>query len=203
MESLLTGESDEIPKQEGDWLYSGSYLTEGKVICQLVYVGDESYVGRLTREAKHEKRAESGLMREMKQLIRWDSIALIPMGALLILKQLVWQKLPLTTVIPSSVAAMLGMIPEGLMLLTSVAMAAGVMRLAKREVLVQELYGIECLARVDTLCLDKTGTLTTGHMRVEEIIPLSGGTEEARKALSRFLGAFDENSGTLNALREL
>ena len=200
-ESLLTGESDPIPKKEGDWLYSGSFLTEGKILAQMVYVGGESYVGRLSREAKKQKRPVSGLMREMKTLIRWDSIALLPLGILLLLRQVLLRHMTMEAAVPSTVAAMLGMIPEGLILLTSVAMAVGVMRLSKRKVLVQELYGIECLARVDTLCLDKTGTLTTGHMRVEEIVPLSGGTEEARKALSRFLGAFDENSGTLNALR--
>ena len=202
MESLLTGESNEVPKAEGDWLYSGSYLTEGRVIGQMVYVGEESYVGQLTREAKKQRRAESGLMKEMKRLIRWDSAILLPLGLLLYLKQTLWQHLPLETAVPSSVAAMLGMIPEGLMLLTSVAMAVGIMRLAKKEVLVQELYGIESLARVDVICLDKTGTLTTGRMRMEEVIPLEAGEEEARAAMSRFLGAFDEKSGTLNALRE-
>lgn len=202
MESLLTGESDGIPKQEGDWLYSGSYMTEGRVLCQAVYVGAESYAGRLTREARKRKKPESGLMQEMKRLIRWDSYALLPLGALLFLKQTLWEKIPAAEAVPSSVAAMLGMIPEGLILLTSMAMAAGVMRLGRRQVLVQELYGIEGLARVDTLCLDKTGTLTTGRMKMEAIEPLSGTEEEARAALSRFLGAFDDRSGTLQALRE-
>ncbi len=202
MESLLTGESDGIPKKEGDWLYSGSYLTEGRLLCQMVYVGAESYAGRLTREARKRRKPESGLMQEMKRLIRWDSCALLPLGALLLLKQTMWEHIPAAEAVPSSVAAMLGMIPEGLMLLTSMAMAAGVLRLGKKQVLVQELYGIEGLARVDTLCLDKTGTLTTGRMKLERIEPLSGTEEEARAALSLFLGAFDEKSGTLQALRE-
>lgn len=203
MESLLTGESNDIPKGEGDWLYSGSYLTEGKMICQVVYVGQESYAGRLTREAKRRRKAESGLMKEMKRLIRWDSMALIPMGVLLFLKQTLWRKLPIAAAVPSTVAAMIGMIPEGLMLLTSMAMAVGIIRLAKRKTLVQELYGIESLARVDVLCLDKTGTLTSGNMQVEELIPAEGADEEGfRQAMARFLGAFDERSGTLQALRE-
>ena len=201
VESLVTGESDGISKQRGDWLYSGSYLTEGKIICQAVYVGEESYVGRLTREAKKRKKPESGLMKEMKSLIRLDSMVLLPLGALLFLKQTLMLKLPWTAAVPPPVAAMLGMIPEGLMLLTSVAMAVGVRRLGKRQVLVQELFGIEGLARVDTLCLDKTGTLTTGHMKVESIEPVDCGEEEAHSALSRFLGAFDDRSGTLGALR--
>ena len=201
MESLLTGESDPIPKEDGNWVYSGSYLTEGRVICQLVYVGAESYAGRLTKDAKTQKNAESGLMRDLKRLIKWDSIALLPMGLLLFLKQTYWQKIPLDTAVPTAVAAMLGMIPEGLMLLTSVAMAVGVIRLARKQVLVQELYGIESLARVDTLCLDKTGTLTSGRMQLDEMIPLEASAEEARESVRRYLGAFDGPSATLDALR--
>ena len=174
MEALLTGESDTIPKGEGDWVYSGSYLTEGTVFCQLVHVGTESYVSRLTAEAKQTRTAESGLIRELRKLIRWDACVLLPLGALLLLKQTVWQKIPLSGAVPTAVAAMLGMIPEGLMLLTSIAMAVGVVRLAGRQVLVQELYGIEGLARVDTICLDKTGTLTSGRMETEEILALAG-----------------------------
>ncbi len=201
-ESLLTGESDGVQKTGGDWLYSGSYLTEGKILCQAVYVGEESYIGRLTREAKAQKTAESGLMREMKRLIRWDSYALIPLGILLYLKQTMWQQVAREAAIPSTVAAMLGMIPEGLILMTSLAMAIGVIRLGRRQVLVQELYGIEGLARVDVICLDKTGTLTSGKMKTEQVMPVDCGEEEARAALSRFLGAFDDPGGTLEALRE-
>ena len=202
MESLLTGESDGIPKQKGDWVYSGSYLNEGKILCQVVYVGSESYVGRLSREAKQPHKKEAGLMKELKRLIRWDAIALLPLGLALFLKQVVWQQLPMRDAVPPTVAAMLGMIPEGLMLLTSIAMAAGVLRLARRQVLVQELDGIEGLARVDIVCLDKTGTLTSGHMKMAELLPLTGTEAEARQALSRLLGAFDEDSPTLRALRE-
>ena len=202
MESLLTGESDAIPKQEGDWIYSGSYLAEGKVVYQTVYVGEDSYAGRLIRAARKEKKAESGLMKELEKLIRWDSYALLPLGLLLFLKLVLWQKQPMETAVPGIVAAMLGMIPEGLMLLTSVAMAVGVIRLGKKQVLVQELYGIESLARVDLLCLDKTGTLTSGRMKTDRIEGVDAGEEEARAALSRFLGAFDDPSPTLEALRE-
>ena len=201
MESLLTGESDEIPKAAGDWLYSGSYLTEGRITVQLVRVGENSYASRLTREARKRKAPESGLMKELKKLIRWDSYALLPLGAALLAKEMLIQKMPFQQAVPPAVAAMLGMIPEGLMLLTSMAMAVGVIRLGKKEVLVQELYGIETLARVDTLCLDKTGTLTTGRMKVESLNPLTPVEGEAREAMSRFLGAFDERSGTLDALR--
>ncbi|MBR2823089.1 MAG: HAD-IC family P-type ATPase [Clostridia bacterium] len=200
MEGLLTGESDAIAKKEGDWIYSGSYLTEGKVFYQLVYVGEESYVSRLSHEAKQIRKPYSGLMGEMEKLIRLDACVLLPLGALLFLKQFFLQHVPLGQAVPTSVAAMLGMIPEGLMLLASIAMAVGVVRLGRKQVLVQELYGIEGLARVDTICLDKTGTITTGRLQADEIVPLAGTEEETKAALSRFLGAFDDSSATLKAL---
>ena len=201
MESLLTGESNPIPKEKDAWLYSGSYITEGKVIAQQVYVGDESYAGRLTRETRRAKGSESGLMNEMRKLIRWDSMALIPLGILLFLKQYYGLHQAVETAVPSSVAAMLGMIPEGLMLLTSVAMAVGVVRLARKKVLVQELYGIETLARTEVLCLDKTGTITSGRMQLDRIVPAEAKEAEILRQMSRFLGAFDIKSGTLDALR--
>ncbi len=201
MESLLTGESDPVPKERHSWLYSGSYVTEGKIIAQQVYVGEESYAGRLKKETRQARRAESGLIREEQKLIRWDSIVLIPLGILLFLKQYRIGGMPLETAVPSSVAAMIGMIPEGLILLTSMALATGVLRLAKRKVLVQELYGIETLARTDVLCLDKTGTITSGRMKTREMIPLEEDESGIREALASFLAAFDERSGTLDALR--
>ena len=200
-ESLLTGESDPVAKRPGDWLMSGSYITEGQFTAQLVHVGDDSYAARLTRAARKIKRPKSALMTDLNKLIRLVSCILLPLGALLFLKQHFLMELPLTSAVPSTVAAMIGMIPEGLMLLTSVAMALGVIRLGRRETLVQELYGIETLARADVLCLDKTGTITTGRMAVRELYPVSAAPEELTHALARFLGAMDERSGTLDALR--
>ena len=202
MESLLTGESDAIPKAENDWLYSGSYITEGRLTAQLVWIADESYAGRLMKEARKTERPKSVLMTELNRLIRFDSILLIPMGILLFLKQYLLNRNPLPASVTSSVAAMIGMIPEGLILLTSVAMAVGVVKLGRRNTLVQELYGIETLARVDVLCLDKTGTITTGEMALESLEPADASMEEMKDALSRFLGAFDDDSATLNALRK-
>ena len=202
MESLLTGESNAISKQVNSWLYSGSYITEGRLIAQLVYVGDESYAGRLTAEARKEARPSSRLIKDLKRLIRFDSMILVPLGILLFLKQHFLNRLPVTEAVPSSVAAMIGMIPEGLILLTSVAMAVGVIKLGRRKTLVQELSGIETLARADILCLDKTGTITTGVMELESVEGVDRTREEAEHALSRLLGVFDENSATLNALRE-
>lgn len=201
MESLLTGESDAVRKSENSWLYSGSYITEGRLEAQLIYVGDESYANRLTHEARKTERPASALMTELNKLIRLDSMILIPLGILLFLKQFFLNHDPLDASVTSSVAAMIGMIPEGLILLTSVAMAVGVVKLGLRNTLVQELYGIETLARVDVLCLDKTGTLTTGEMILETLEPVCASAEELKASLSRFLGAFDDDSSTLNALR--
>ena len=201
MESLLTGESRAVPKQINSWLYSGSYITEGRLTAQLVHVGDESYAGRLTAEARKDSRPASRLMAELKRLIRFDSMVLVPLGILLFLKQTLLARIPVYSAVPTSVAAMIGMIPEGLILLTSVAMAVGVVRLGRRGTLVQELSGIETLARADVLCLDKTGTLTTGTMELEAVEGIDDTREEAEAALSRYLGAFDDNSSTLNALR--
>lgn len=202
MESLLTGESRAIPKQVNSWLYSGSYITEGRLTAQLVYVGDESYAGRLTAEARKEARPASRLMMDLNRLIRFDSMVLVPLGILLFLKQYLIGHIPVSEAVPSSVAAMIGMIPEGLILLTSVAMAVGVIKLGRRKTLVQELSGIETLARADVLCLDKTGTITTGTMELESVVGVDWSETDVEKGISRLLGAFDENSPTLNALRE-
>ena len=199
-EAVLTGEQNAVPKREGDWLYSGSYLSSGRCVCRLVYVGDESYVNRLSRAAKKIKPPESRLMQDLGKLIRWISMALVPVGLLLFLKQRFFLKLALPDAVTGTVAAVLGMIPEGLMLLTSVALMVGVIRLGRRRTLVQELYGIETLARVDTLCLDKTGTLTTGSMALSRLIPLEADLPELRQCLSRYAGAADRTSPTLDAI---
>lgn len=201
-ESLLTGESDAITKKAGDEVLSGSYLVEGKLVYRLTHVGAESYAARLVREAKAIKPPQSVLMTDLNRLVRLVSILLCPLGILLFLKQFFLSHMPLTDAVPSTVAAMIGMIPEGLILLTSVALAVGVVRLGRRDTLVQELYGIETLARVDTLCLDKTGTLTKGDMEVRALLPLEGSDEEFRRQLGRFLSAFDDPTPTMRALRQ-
>ena len=199
-ESLLTGESDAVSKHPGDWLMSGSHITEGRFVAQLVHVGDASYAARLMKEAKAIKRPKSMLMTELNRLVRLVSVILVPLGALLFLKQYFILHNPLNAAVPASVAAMIGMIPEGLLLLTSVALAVGVVKLGRHQTLVQELYGIETLARVDVLCLDKTGTITKGEMCVERMEPVDGNETQMRQALARFLGAFETGNGTLAAL---
>ncbi len=200
-ESLLTGESDPVEKRPGDWLLSGSYVSEGSFEAQLLRVGENSYVSQLTHSARKIKRPRSALMADMNRVIRLVSMVLLPLGAALFCKQVFLSGEALETAVPSTVAAMLGMIPEGLMLLTSMALAVGVMKLGRRRTLVQELYGIETLARADVLCLDKTGTLTTGDMTLNCLETLDADLPEMQTSLRRFLGAFEETGGTLRALR--
>ena len=199
-ESLLTGESDPIPRTAGDWLMSGSFLTEGKVTAQLAAVGDESYAARLMGDAKRIRSPKSELMTDLNRLVSWISRILVPLGILLFLREFLTRNAPIEEAVPSTVAAMIGMIPEGLILLTSVALMAGVVKLGRRKTLVQELFGIETLARTDVLCLDKTGTLTTGEMTLERAVPADADEAALAAAVSRFLGAFEASSGTLRAL---
>ena len=189
-EALLTGEQDDAEKEEGSWLYSGSYVTGGVCRCQIVYAGERSYINRLSRSAKKIKAPASKLLTDLRRIIRTVSFILIPIGILLFCKQYFLMRSPLDQAVSSSVASMIGMIPEGLILLVSVALTVGVIRLAAKKTLVQQLYGIETLARVDTLCLDKTGTLTTGKMALEKLLPADGVSEdELRGKLSVYLGA--------------
>lgn len=199
-ESLLTGESEPVPRRQGDLLMSGSFLTEGKVTAQLIAVGDSSYAAQLMRDAKRIRSPKSELMTELNKLVSLVSKLLVPIGVLLFLKEYFLQHAPLTEAVPEAVAAMIGMIPEGLILLTSVALMAGVIKLGRRKTLVQELFGIETLARADVLSTDKTGTLTTGEMTFDRFVPLSGDEKEFRKQIMTFLSAFEPGSGTLRAL---
>lgn len=199
-ESLLTGESDPIPRHAGDWLMSGSFLTEGRVTAQLAAVGDDCYAARLMGEARQIRSPRSELMTDLNRLVLWISRLLVPLGLLLFCKSFFLLRSPIDRAVPETVAAMIGMIPEGLILLTSVALMAGVVKLGRRRTLVQELFGIETLARADVLCLDKTGTLTTGEMTLERMVPMEVDEAALRQAAARFLGAFEAGSGTLKAL---
>ena len=201
-ESLLTGESEPVVRQESDWLMSGSFLTEGKVTAQLAAVGDDSYAAQLMRSARVIRTPKSELMTELNRLVSLVSRILVPIGILLFCREYFLQHAPIQQAVPEAVAAMIGMIPEGLILLTSVALLAGVVKLGKRQTLVQELFGIESLARVDVLCVDKTGTLTTGEMTLDETIPMDADEAELNAAAARFLGAFEAASGTLRALAD-
>lgn len=168
-ESLLTGEADNLPKNPGDELFSGSFVTAGQACCQIIHVGSDNYASRITSEAKEFKRHNSELRNSLNAILKVISIIIVPLGAMLFYKQYYFVGDSIRDSVVNMVAAVLGMIPEGLVLLTSVALTLGALKLAQKKTLVQELYCIETLARVDTLCLDKTGTITEGTMCVESV----------------------------------
>lgn len=168
-ESLLTGEADNLAKNPGDELFSGSFVTAGEACCQVIHVGKDNYASQITSEAKEFKRHNSELRNSLNAILKVISIIIVPLGAMLFYKQYYIVGDNLKDSVVNMVAAVLGMIPEGLVLLTSVALTLGSLVLATKKTLVQELYCIETLARVDTLCLDKTGTITEGTMRVEDV----------------------------------
>ncbi|HAM14722.1 MAG TPA: haloacid dehalogenase [Eggerthellaceae bacterium] len=166
-ESLLTGESDLIPKAQGAQLMSGSFVNSGTVVARVDHVGAENYAAKISAEAKAQKDINSEIMTSLNNIIKFVSIIIFPVG-LLLFGSMFWANgVEFNQAILSSVAALVGMVPEGLILLTSTVLALAVIRLSKHRVLVQQLYCIETLAHVDTLCLDKTGTITSGAMEVQ------------------------------------
>lgn len=183
-ESLLTGEADNLGKGEGDELFSGSFVTAGEACCQIIHVGKDNYASQITSEAKEFKRHNSELRNSLNAILKVISIIIVPLGLLLFYKQFYIVGDSVKDSVVSTVAAVLGMIPEGLVLLTSVALTLGALTLARKKTLVQELYCIETLARVDTLCLDKTGTITEGTMCVEKVEAYDSNWREAELAES-------------------
>ena len=169
-ESLLTGESDAILKVNGDSLLSGSFVTSGRAICKVIHVGKESYIHKLTAQAKEFEGKKSELSKSIDQILKIISVIIIPLSILLFFKEYFIGHYPFSDAVVSVVAAVLGMIPSGLVLLTTIALSLSVLRLAKKNTLVQNLFCIETLARVDTICLDKTGTLTEGKLKVDDVI---------------------------------
>ena len=172
-ESLITGEADAILKGPGDILKSGSFVVSGRARVQLTQVGPDAYAAKLSAGAKKNVHAtQSEMMRSLDRLIQVVGFALIPVGCILFYRQFHVLGMDFRTSTQSTVAALIGMIPEGLYLLTSVAMAVSAMKLAQQKVLVQDMNCIETLARVDVLCVDKTGTITEPGMEVQDLIPL-------------------------------
>ena len=204
-ESLVTGEADPIVKRCGDKLRSGSFVVAGIGRAQLTKVGPDSYAARLAAEAKaNPKAAKSEMMRSLDKLIKCVGLALVPIGILLFHQEYTVLKLSLQDSMESVVAALVGMIPEGLYLLTSVAMAASALKLTKQRVLVQDMNCIETLARVDVLCVDKTGTITEPKMEVENVVPLTGQPPERLEAiLDAFYHGQTPENDTARAMGEL
>ena len=198
-EALLTGEADPVSKQPGDALLSGSFVLSGTGQVQLTAVGDDAFAARLTREAKADpKAAKSEMMASLDKIIRFVGIGLIPIGIALFCHQYFALDMGLRPGAEATVAALVGMIPEGLYLLTSVALAASCLKLAKDRVLVQDMNCIETLARVDVLCLDKTGTITQPEMAVERVIPLADAPIDA--ILGALYGAIPAENDTARAI---
>lgn len=204
-EALITGEADEIKKVPGDQLLSGSFVVSGVCRARLTAVGRDSFVSKLTLEAKKSKKPKkSEMMNSLSKLVLWIGIILIPLGVLMCVKEVLWLDRSYADGIVSTVAALIGMIPEGLYLLTSVALVAGVIRLAQRKTLVHELGCIETLARVDTLCVDKTGTITENKMIVEDISLLCEdrfNADDIRLIMADYVGAMQADNDTMAALR--
>ncbi len=173
-ESLITGEAEPVEKNKGDELLSGTFIVSGKVYAKTIHVGSENYSAKISREAKYLKKVNSEIMNFVKKIIKYISITIVPIGIILYIHQLnIVGMQNQNEAILNVVAALIGMIPEGLVLLTSTVLAISVIRLSKYNVLVREIYCIETLARVDTICLDKTGTITCANMYVSDIIPLN------------------------------
>ena len=201
-ESLLTGESNLIKKAPGAELMSGSFVNAGTVCARVVHVGHENYAAKISAEAKQHKKVNSEIMNSLNSIIKFVSCVIFPVGALLFARMFFsGEGVALDQAILSTVAALVGMIPEGLILLTSTVLAVAVVRLAKSKVLVQQLYCIETLARVDTLCLDKTGTITTGAMEVAAVVPVEGADAgELDRALASLAAADDDPNETAQAV---
>ena len=200
-ESLLTGESDSIHKTCGSKVLSGSFVTSGKAMCLLTEVGHDCYMEKLSSEAKQFKRYKTELQRNLDTILKFISIIIVPLGIILFAKQYWISGSTYEQAALDTVAAVLGMIPEGLVLLTSVALALGAVRLARRSTLVRELFCIETLARVDTLGLDKTGTITEGHLceQGEESVKEDVDLEQL---MGRMVAALGDENETFQALRQ-
>jgi cation-transporting ATPase E len=191
-ESLITGEADEIKKEAGADLLSGSFVTSGQATARLTKVGEESYISKLTMQAtRTDKEEKSEMIRSLDRLILVMGIMIIPIGIALFVQSYLYNELSLFDSITGMVAAVIGMIPEGLYLLATVAMAASTVRLAKKQVLIHDMKCIETLARVNVLCVDKTGTITEPGMQVDRLIPLA---EQAQTSEPAPDAAADKNS---------
>lgn len=201
-ESLITGEADEIRRMKGDKLLSGSFIVSGKCYARLEQVGENSYAAKLTLEAKAQKKGEqSEMMRSLNVIVKSVGIIIIPISVILFYQHYFLLKMTFKESVISAVAAVIGMIPEGLYLLTSVALAVGVRHLASRKVLVHDMKCMETLARVDVLCVDKTGTITENTMAVDRMILLKDGEEKAvREQMGDFVANMTDDNATMRAL---
>ncbi|MEI3218537.1 MAG: HAD-IC family P-type ATPase [Lachnoclostridium sp.] len=204
-ESLLTGESDEVTKRKGDHLMSGSFVVSGQCHSRLENVGEDSYISKLTLEAKvMEEGEQSEMIRSLDKLVKCVGIAIIPIGIILFVQSFYFNQDPFRSSVTAMVAAVIGMIPEGLYLLATVALAVSSMRLAKQQVLLHDMKSIETLARVNVLCVDKTGTITENTMSVNQAVETLDYQKDKEKypPLKEMIGDFAASMTADNATME-
>lgn len=202
-EALLTGESDLIEKEIGDTLLSGSFIVSGQAYARVIHVGAENYAVKITQEAKVHKPIQSELVNSIRKVSKFTSWVIIPLGIILFVEAFWLRDAGIKTSVIASAAALLGMLPKGLVLLISIALTTGVIKLAKKRILVQDMYSIETLAHVDTLCLDKTGTITEGKMKVQKAIILHDKYEELfPQIIGSYLSESTDNNITMQAIRD-
>lgn len=203
-EAFITGESDPVLKKRGDMILSGSFIVSGKVVAKVEHIGTDNYTSSISSGAGYIKKVNSEILKSLNKVIKYISIAIIPISLLLFNNQLNIDNNTLQNATINTVAALIGMIPEGLILLTSTVFAVSIIRLSKYNVLVQQLYCTETLARVDVLCLDKTGTITEGIMEVHDIIELKkNNSEQINDALCALCNTLEDNNATFNAIHKL
>ena len=202
-ESLLTGESDTILKEKDAKLLSGSFVVSGKCYAKIEKVGDDNFANQIINATKKHKQVNSELLNSMKKVTNFTSFVIIPVGVILFVQAYVFRTNELQQAVVATAAALLGMLPKGFVLLTSIALESGVIKLAKKQVLVQDLYSVETLAHVDTLCLDKTGTITEGKMKVidiekydEKVLP-----DTLENIMSSYVKGTDDSNATFMALK--
>lgn len=203
-ESLLTGESDVIVKKPGDSLLSGSFVVSGECYARVEHIGADNFISKLTLGAKKHKKITSELLRSMRKVTKFTGFFIPPVGLILFLQAYFMRANSLEMSVVLTAAALLGMLPKGLVLMISISLATGVIKLSGKNILVQEMYCIETLADVDMLCLDKTGTLTEGKMRVHTVFPM-GGHEiplSLEKSICYFTDAMGDSNATFAALKE-
>ena len=200
-EAMLTGEADLVVKEAGASLLSGSFIVSGEVTGKVIHVGAENYAAKLSNEAKVHKPIRSELLASIRTVSKFTSYVIVPLGVILFFQSFMMRDAGIKESVVVSAAALLGMLPKGLVLLISIALTTGVIKLAKKRILVQDMYAVETLAHVDTLCLDKTGTLTEGHMVLESIVPLQADSDP-NMLLGNYLAASTDNNLTMQALRQ-
>ena len=200
-ESFMTGEAKVLTKKAGDELISGSFIVSGNATVKVKHIGKDNYISKISSETKYIKKTNSVIYNSFEKMLKILSFLLVPVGIIFFINQLGITNHNIPNSIMSTVSALIGMIPEGLVLLTSSAMAVSVLRLRKYNVLVQDLYSIENLARVDVICLDKTGTITEGTMEVKDIIPYKDNNiDNIKTILSNYVSALDDPSPTFKSI---